>query len=492
MIIDATEPPGDLNYDFCVIGSGPAALTFARLFLDAPGAPRVLLVESGTSLESVYLNDHDKQLSRRYHQLQSSTQDRYAGTLSGWLEQNKPDYLTESRLRAFGGTGNVWSGWLCGLEPMDLEQGDWPLDYETLARSYADVCQSFDIPRLWCLDDGAHLTHPSWRSLPLRSELFRCRPLLARRINFGQLFKSRLARARNVDLLLGANALQLSTRTDCTGTQVATSLQVHREGESFIREVRASAFVVAAGSIETTRLLQSSGFGQTSADLGYHFQEHLYIWNAARFTPLAMEDDLRRLYFSDTLVSLSPTDAVTGMLVPTANYLNTYGAGTFRAILGGASGIPGTINLCCEQLPVRENRITLNSSSGNRINSQSIHLHHQISEQDILTIQGAIDHLGQELTNAGLIKNFTAPKLLQDPTRWPSPHRLAPGNHPSGTTRMSKCPTRGVVDSNCKVHGVDNVYVSSASAFPRGGYANPTLTIMALSMRMAKHLNERI
>lgn len=64
-------------------------------------------------------------------------------------------------------------------------------------------------------------------------------------------------------------------------------------------------------------------------------------------------------------------------------------------------------------------------------------------------------------------------------------------HHPMGTTRMSLDPSHGVVDANCKVHEVSNLYIASSSVFPTGGYANPTLTIVALAIRIADHLKAR-
>ena len=60
-----------------------------------------------------------------------------------------------------------------------------------------------------------------------------------------------------------------------------------------------------------------------------------------------------------------------------------------------------------------------------------------------------------------------------------------------GTTRMSNDPSRGVVDRNCKVHDVENLYVAGSSVFPTSGSANPTLTLVALTLRLAGHLKDR-
>jgi choline dehydrogenase-like flavoprotein len=63
-------------------------------------------------------------------------------------------------------------------------------------------------------------------------------------------------------------------------------------------------------------------------------------------------------------------------------------------------------------------------------------------------------------------------------------------HHHMGTTRMSEQPKTGVVDANCKVHGVDNLYIAGSSVFPTSGYANPTWTIIALALRLSDHLKE--
>jgi choline dehydrogenase-like flavoprotein len=60
--------------------------------------------------------------------------------------------------------------------------------------------------------------------------------------------------------------------------------------------------------------------------------------------------------------------------------------------------------------------------------------------------------------------------------------------HHLGTTRMHTDPAMGVVDGDCRVHGMSNLYITGGSVFPTGGYANPTLTIAALALRLAEHL----
>ena len=65
------------------------------------------------------------------------------------------------------------------------------------------------------------------------------------------------------------------------------------------------------------------------------------------------------------------------------------------------------------------------------------------------------------------------------------------GNHHLGTTRMAADPKRGVVDADCRVHGMSNFFVAGSSLFPTGSTVNPTLTIVALALRLSDHLKRR-
>ena len=85
-------------------------------------------------------------------------------------------------------------------------------------------------------------------------------------------------------------------------------------------------------------------------------------------------------------------------------------------------------------------------------------------------------------------------RLVEDPatdaTGWPV--SLSSGKHHMGTTRMHVSPSEGVVDEQCRVHDLANLYIAGSSVFPTGGVANPTLTIVALAIRLADHLKQRV
>jgi choline dehydrogenase-like flavoprotein len=107
----------------------------------------------------------------------------------------------------------------------------------------------------------------------------------------------------------------------------------------------------------------------------------------------------------------------------------------------------------------------------------------RLSEQDRHSLLANIRSLGREFAAAGIGRMRLR---LADNSPWEE--RVGGGSHHMGTTRISSDPKRGVVDANCRVHGIDNLYVAGSSVFPTSGSANPTLNILALAYRLADHL----
>jgi choline dehydrogenase-like flavoprotein len=99
--------------------------------------------------------------------------------------------------------------------------------------------------------------------------------------------------------------------------------------------------------------------------------------------------------------------------------------------------------------------------------------------------------LGQQVGIAG-IGRIRLQEQLRDKDDQSMPANTSPGWHHQGTTRMSEDPKKGVVDANCKVHGIDNLFVAGSSCFPNGGAVNPTLSIVALSIRLADHIKMKM
>jgi len=117
------------------------------------------------------------------------------------------------------------------------------------------------------------------------------------------------------------------------------------------------------------------------------------------------------------------------------------------------------------------------------------HLHWQLLPEDRLAASRAYDRLAAAFALAGVGRARVELEQTADGARWPSD--MTGGNHHMGTTRMHADPRHGVVDAQGAVHGVGNLFVAGGSLFPTAGAANPTLTIVALALRLADHLGKR-
>ena len=82
-------------------------------------------------------------------------------------------------------------------------------------------------------------------------------------------------------------------------------------------------------------------------------------------------------------------------------------------------------------------------------------------------------------------------RLLREISAGNFDHLIETACHHSGTTRMCASTKTGVVDANCKVHSVDNLYIASSNVFPTAGWVNPTFTIVALAIRLADHVKKQ-
>lgn len=139
-----------------------------------------------------------------------------------------------------------------------------------------------------------------------------------------------------------------------------------------------------------------------------------------------------------------------------------------------------------EQTPRAHNRVTLGSKR-DALGCPQLEVHWQWPQEDIEQTLKAQDLMARGLERAGL------GRIERVREADGSPHLARPvgSHHLMGTTRMHADPRHGVVDAQCQVHGVDNLYIAGSSVFPTGGYANPTLTLVALALRLADHLKSQ-
>jgi choline dehydrogenase-like flavoprotein len=301
-------------------------------------------------------------------------------------------------------------------------------------------------------------------------------------------------------------------------------------------------FVLAAGAIENARLLLISNIGNERDLVGRYFAEHPHVrcgvlevaegvdvgfydevqrrrrepmaWFVA---PASVQRAKRLLAFSASLCQRPPVPVEWLVATQSAGYLSGKAfleatmlkRGPARAgrrlprILGGlpdvARGLAARvkrgalqgrlfeIKVRAEQVPNRESRVRLNGTR-DRLGLPMVDLDWRTTEQDRASVREHARMLGRALEAAGVGRVYF-PRVPGDV---PWIDGVGGGWHQMGTTRMSRDPSTGVVDAHCRVHGVPNLYVAGSSVFPSYGFANPTFTIIALSLRLADHLVGRL
>lgn len=147
------------------------------------------------------------------------------------------------------------------------------------------------------------------------------------------------------------------------------------------------------------------------------------------------------------------------------------------------------IDVICEPSPNRDSRVTL-SNSRDQLGMRRARVDWRLGEQVKHTFDRSLAIFAEELRDND-IGEVDLPEQLAG-REWPYVHPT-PWNHMGtwhhmGTTRMHESPAHGVVDRNCKIHGIANLFVAGSSVFPTYGANFPTVTIAALSLRLADHI----
>jgi choline dehydrogenase-like flavoprotein len=145
-----------------------------------------------------------------------------------------------------------------------------------------------------------------------------------------------------------------------------------------------------------------------------------------------------------------------------------------------------SLDLHGEQIPQAQSRITLTSEQ-DALGMPKIRIDWRYHRADIESIRRTLDVFAEEFTKDGRVRLvYDGEKLEDELMRFG-----AYGGHHIGTARMGTDPRSSVVDPNGQVHGVANLFVAGSAVFPTSSQANPTLTIVAMSLRLASHIASR-
>ena len=483
MLVDARRLPAGRAFDcdVCVVGAGAAGIALA---LELAGARlRVVLLESGG------------------FEREEATQDLYRGRIFG---RSYPP-LDALRSRWFGGTTNAWLGRLRPLDASDFEAREWlphsgwPISAQELEPFLGRAGRTCGLEDVASDAAGAPADPP----LPLDPAVIETRELRIAPSRFGERYREAVTHAANLDTFLHANAVELVANqagSALSGVRVAAL-----GGSSF--PVRARCVVLAAGGIENPRLLlasnrvQKAGLGNGADLVGRFFMEHPQL-AAGALLPASADLPLG-LYRARTL----GRGQSVALLTPSAALLRRERIQSFAALVAGeaalpelerslaqsvheleaAAGAPAPRALfllnTCEQAPNPASRVRL-VEERDALGLPRVQLEWRLSPSDLHGLRRGHELLARELGRAGIGRL----QLMFGPDDMDWPADLGGSGHQMGTTRMHSDPRQGVVDASCRVHGVANLYVAGSSVFPTCGAADPTLTIVALAIRLADHL----
>jgi choline dehydrogenase-like flavoprotein len=142
-----------------------------------------------------------------------------------------------------------------------------------------------------------------------------------------------------------------------------------------------------------------------------------------------------------------------------------------------------TIHVDAEQSPNPDSRVML-SDTRDAFGMKRLRVKWKLNDADVLSIIKSCHLISQALEHGGTGQMLFDPDLMAAHIQ----ETCSVGSHHIGTTRMGNHPSLGVVDKNCRVYGTRNLFIASSSVFPTSGASNPTLTIVALAIRLADHL----
>jgi len=547
MIIDANDPitlslqPADI----CIIGSGAAGITIALELIDS--GLNVVLIESGN-----FKSD-------------AKTQALYKGSVADENLHSPPD---KYRQRSFGGSTAIWGGRCMPFDPIDFEfrpdmpESGWPFSIDALTPYYPranKLCEagSFEYVSERAFEDPIDPIMKGFQNINFSTntlERFSCPT------NFGKRYVNKLANAKNIRVVLNCNvtSIELATGTKYVDYLNASTLS----GKRF--RISARKFIIAAGGLETTRLLLASrsqkanGIGNEFDQVGRYYMCHIagtigtlrfhgggetvhhgydiskegiYCRQRIALKPalqrnLGIGNFIARLHHpritnpdhGSSILSLlflakhlipyeyakrlhdgvkvstsawfkhirnvifRPFDAISFALHILRD--RKLSARKFPSIIIKSPGGIYSIDFHAEQAPNPASRVTINPNELDHLGMPKLHIDWRHLPKDEETVKKALALLAKDILESGIGElEYSEDEVIREITRYG-----AYGGHHIGTTRMGKDPERSVVDPNCRVHSTENLYIASSSVFPTSSQANPTLTIVALSLRLANHI----
>ncbi|MDB9319346.1 GMC oxidoreductase [Nodularia spumigena] len=543
MLIDARIIPQDetLETEVCIAGAGPAGLTLAR---ELAGTDfRVVLLESGglDFDQNIQSLSQGESVDNHFDTLESQRCFQFGGTANFW-KIRLGNNIIGVRYVPLDKVDFEKRDW--------LPYSGWPFDKSHLDPFYTraqTLCQLGDFAY-----DAQAWSDAETPQLPFSGNVTTNMFQFGPRAVFTHESREAINQAKNINTYLHANLVEIETDDTAKNvTRLRVACLSGKEFWVCAKVViLATGGIETARLLLLSNKIQTTGLGNQHDLVGRFFMDHSLV-NGGKLIPNNPEIfqktalyDLRRVNDIPVMGKLTLAEEVmqreqllniSTLLFPIPKLYQLKAANSLKTLLlsihnpqvhqdilkhlknivfgldyilpaaygtmikqqpfipslawGGWSYIPDKekrfaefrLLQLAEQVPDPDNRITL-TADRDRLGRQRVKLHWRWNEIDIEQIKRSQDILQQEIAYAGIGE-------LQVERDGNLPKLIHPGlHHHMGTTRMHDHPQHGVVDRNCQVHGISNLFIASSSVFPTGGYANPTLTIVALAIRLADHL----
>ncbi|MCO6413729.1 MAG: GMC family oxidoreductase [Thiogranum sp.] len=509
-----------IDTDICIIGCGAAGIAIARSFLGTK--TRVAIIEGGG------------------FEYDAESQDIYKGSNSGLPYPP----LDVTRLRYFGGSTNHWEGQVRPFSAADFETHEWlpnsgwPIklpDIEPYYEQAFNICMfgsgTYQWERdYWLRQLGIAHFLPDERIFEL--EFFQC----MRRVqpswqSFGTYVRDALDKSENISVYLDLNVIELNTSEQ--GDAVSSVSLVSKSGKHLA--LRARTFVLATGGIENARLLLVSnttvkeGIGNRNGLVGRFFCDHP-VGHAGRLVTTERTPIDKAFAWHTTAsgscytAQLSPSFAFRKKhrlanccvrLLP-APLPHSAGSAAAKHIVEALRRGEWPDNLLSEigtvitdldalverqyhklrhtrpeyftvwtrvePVPNYDSRVAL-TDERDRFGKPRVALNWKVTDLTQHTMNRLANTFATEVGRLRIGRVQIDPGLEND---WENHFHV--GNHHMCTTRMAEDERNGVVDADCKVFSMDNLYIAGSSVFSTAGSGTPTLTLVALALRLADHL----
>jgi choline dehydrogenase-like flavoprotein len=531
MIFDGNSLPeaAQLDADLCIIGAGVAGLAIAYQLLSSRG--KIILLESGDTKPEAAIQELYKEAANgcAYQDPRQTRQRQLTGTAAIW----------NTRVENESGAKFI------PLDPLDLAKRDWvpnsgwPLEPTVITDALARAHQLLGLGPV-AYDSDSWDTHDAaaWNLAggKICSGVYQ--------VKTGKLFQETIP-----NLIRESQNVNIYTRSSVTnivpvpaGESISHVEVKTLEGKKF--SVKARQFILASGGHENPRILLASnsvwpaGVGNQHDVVGRYLQDHPYRSTFATLVPTQQSllqtsafYDLHQVRGTWIVGRLAVRQEVQAqekimnasmVLIPRLRGYRSKGVEAFRQarlMMRGRRSKKGLISqsfkalfhagdlfayrklekrvpnpdlhhwskrdtacyatfepeIYFEQAPERENRITLSEEKDALGIPRSIYKW-KWSDLDEKSSRRNMQIFAEEFARLGIGRMDPLPHAER--VTWGGHHHL-------GTTRMSKDPKLGVVDADCRVHGLSNLFIAGSSVFPAGGFANPTLMILALALRLA-------